>query len=672
MIQIKILENSFKLSGDISQITYKRRVRSNFSSIGAEFEEESILIPFSTEGNPLASVDDVETQYKFLIKLFDNFSIEYSKSKDTNSLIDNIELENENFSIFSLKAKDIRNNIHKSKDFSNFTNVLEHELDRHLYTLQLLSSYHLAFSQNACNFSVPGAGKTSIVYGAYAYLKNLPANNPKHVDRILIISPLAAFDPWKKEYKECFGRETSVCELVGVNKLDRQKYFFSDSYTEITLISYQSASDENDVKSIISFLKRSPVMVVLDEAHKIKNTEGGKWAEAVLSIAKFAKSRVVLTGTPAPNGYQDLNNLYRFIWPTKDIIGYPVYWLQNLSKSYHTRSARQDIQKLIERVSPFFIRIKKSDLDLPNANENPLIVVPMSATQRQIYDYIEDKYLGSEEFNYVEDSGSIAHKLKQAKLIRLMQCATNPGLLNSAITEYVDDFGGFENLGIDDKEIMTLVRESASMSVPPPKFVKIKELVEEIVKNIGPKGKVIIWSIFVKNILDLKDYLHGFGINSEVLYGDVPTVKGEINSDNVSTRSEIIDEFHNPESDFKVIIANPFAVGESISLHKACHNAIYMDKNFNASMYIQSKDRIHRYGLDKDKDVIDYYYFVSEDSIDLKIHDILIEKEEKMLEVIESEDIPLISLNMEESSDVNESIIKRIIKDYHARKSTRK
>ncbi len=671
MIQIKILENSFKLSGDVSQITSKRRVRSNFSSIGAEFEEESILIPFSTEDNLIASIDDVETQYKFLIRLFNDFSIEYSKSKDTNSLIDNIELENENFSIFSLKAKDIRNNIHKSKDFSNFTNVLERELDRRLYTLQLLSSYHLAFSQNACNFSVPGAGKTSIVYGAYAYLKSLPENNPKHVDRILIISPLAAFDPWKKEYKACFGRETSVRELVGIGKMDRQKHFFSDNYTEITLISYQSASDENDVKNIISFLKRSPVMVVLDEAHKIKNTEGGKWAEAVLSIAKFAKSRVVLTGTPAPNGYQDLNNLYRFIWPTKDIIGYPVYWLQNLSKSYHTRPARQDIQKLIERVSPFFIRIKKSDLDLPSANENPIIVVPMSVTQRQIYDYIEDKYLGSEEFNHISDSEGITHKLKQAKLIRLMQCATNPSLLNSAIDEYVNDVGGFENLGIDDKEIMTLVKESGVMSMPPPKFVKIKELVGEIIKNTGPKGKVIIWSIFVKNILDLREYLYKFGVNSEVLFGGIPTVKGESDSDDISTRSEIIDEFHNPESDFKVIIANPFAVGESISLHKACHNAIYMDKNFNASMYIQSKDRIHRYGLDKEKDVIDYYYLVSEDSIDLKIHDILIEKEEKMLEVIEGEEIPLISLNMEDSSDIGESIIKRIIKDYHARKTAR-
>ncbi len=671
MIKIKISENSFELFGDISQVTSKRRIKSNFSSIGAEFKENSIVIPFSTEENPINDIDDTETQYKYIIRLLDDFEIEYSKSEGTNNLVEDIEVENENFLQFSLKAKDIRNNIHKSEDFSNFTNIIEDKLDRHLYTLQLLSAYHLAFSQNACNFSVPGAGKTSIVYGAYAYLKSLPRDNPKYIDRILIISPLAAFDPWKKEYKKCFGRDTSVCELVGVNQSDRQKHFFSDSYTEITLISYQSASDENDVQNIINFLKRSPVMVVLDEAHKIKNTEGGKWAEAVLSIAKFAKSRVVLTGTPAPNGYQDLYNLYRFIWPTRDIIGFPVYWLQHLSEFFQTKSARQDIQRLVERVSPFFIRIRKSDLELPDANENIPIVVPMSPVQRQIYDYIEDKYLGSAEFNYVEDFGSIAHRLKQAKLIRLMQCATNPSLLNSAISEYMSDVGGYENLGVDDKKIMTLIKESDPTLTPPPKFVQIRELVERIIKNTGPKGKVIIWSIFVKNILDLRNYLGEFGINSEVLYGDIPTVKSEIDFNDVCTRSEIIDEFHNPQSDFKVIIANPFAVGESISLHEACHNAIYMDKNFNAAMHIQSKDRIHRYGLDKYKDVIDYYYFISEDSIDSKIHEILIEKEEKMLGVIESEEIPLINLNMEDSSDINESIIKRIIKDYHARKAAR-
>ena len=52
------------------------------------------------------------------------------------------------------------------------------------------------------------------------------------------------------------------------------------------------------------------------------------------------------------------------------------------------------------------------------------------------------------------------------------------------------------------------------------------------------------------------------------------------------------------ENSFKVLIANPHAVGESISLHKACHNALYFEQGFNAGVYMQSKDRIHRVGLE--------------------------------------------------------------------------
>jgi hypothetical protein len=31
----------------------------------------------------------------------------------------------------------------------------------------------MAFSQKSCNFSVPGAGKTTIVYAAYTYLRSV-------------------------------------------------------------------------------------------------------------------------------------------------------------------------------------------------------------------------------------------------------------------------------------------------------------------------------------------------------------------------------------------------------------------------------------------------------------------------------------------------------------------
>ena len=46
-----------------------------------------------------------------------------------------------------------------------------------------------------------------------------------------------------------------------------------------------------------------------------------------------------------------------------------------------------------------------------------------------------------------------------------------------------------------------------------------------------------------------------------------------------------------------VLVLNPSAASEAISLHKACHYAIYVDRSFNAAHYLQSEDRIHRLGL---------------------------------------------------------------------------
>ena len=658
---IELGENCYILTGNIDLIKNQRRAKSNFESYDANFDlDNKITIPFSTEENP-NDFNDEERQYKAILKLFKKFDIEFEKTEQVKDFVAEIDQENENFKEFSLKAENIRNNIHEDDNFKNFTTVVSDELSRELYPLQLLSSYHLAFSQNACNFSVPGAGKTAIVYGAYAYLKSLPIEDLKHIDRLLIISPLAAFGPWKDEYKECFNRNTSVKELVGVPASDRKNHFYSSQYTEITLISYQSASNESDVNSIKDFLRRNKAMLVLDEAHRIKNIEGGKWAEAVLSIAKYANSRIILTGTPAPNGYQDLYNLYKFIWPNQDVIGYPVNYLQELNVS-NTPSVKQNIKTLINRISPFFIRVKKTDLGLPPPIENQPIMVKMSKTQRTIYDYIEQKYIDS--FETENNNSSFINKLKKAKLIRLMQCMTNPNLLSKVLESYLTEEGLPNNLNVDDRDIMQLIKSYNPQQETPPKFIKILELLKKISAKNGANGKVIIWSIFIQNIHDLKKYLKINGIECELLYGEIPVDKTEVD---VPNREEIIKQFHQSDCPYKVIIANPFAVGESISLHKACHNAIYLEKSFNAAMYMQSKDRIHRYGLGKN-DIINYYYLISEDSIDQVIHDRVLEKERRMLDVIEGEKIPLLNMNMEDSEEADDNDIMAIIKDYHARK----
>lgn len=108
--------------------------------------------------------------------------------------------------------------------------------------------------------------------------------------------------------------------------------------------------------------------------------------------------------------------------------------------------------------------------------------------------------------------------------------------------------------------------------------------------NGDPTHKVLIWTSFVQNVLFLEKLLARF--NPVVLYGSIGTGSEE-DSD---TREGRIRRFHR-DAHCRVMIANPAACGESISLHHVCHHAIYLDRTFNAAHYLQSVDRIHRLGL---------------------------------------------------------------------------
>lgn len=556
---------------------------------------------------------------------------------------------------FSRKAENIRNNHCDVADFKHFEKILdEYMTHRHLYELQMLSAYHLAFSQNACNFSVPGAGKTSIVYGAYTYLKNLSKDNPKHVDRILIVGPLSSFGPWELEYAECFGQKATCQRIGGMMSLEKKKEYFCSGKAELTLISYQSiASVVDDVRF---FLKQDRVMLVLDEAHKIKNTNGGIQARAIMSLADVAASRVVLTGTPAPNGYEDIYNLFHFIWPNHDVISYSVGQLRDMSKN----NEDSRVGRLMDNISPYFIRIRKSDLHLPPVNENPPIIVPMKESQRKIYDYIEQRFV-EEAMNSSVDS-YFKSALVKAKMIRLQQASTNPALLRAPLAQCAAEYDlDFSSCSVQDSVIMSEVMKFYRDEVPA-KF----DACLSLVKNLISRGeKVIIWAMFINNIEFLSKFLSQNGIDNRILYGATPVATEDMDDEERElTREGIVKQFHAPDCPFKVIIANAFAVAESISLHKACHNAIYLERSFNCAHYMQSKDRIHRYGLAQDV-VTNYYYLLSEESVDETVDTRLRTKESRMLEIIESMPIPL----FDNITDEGDEDIKAILSDYVKRKA---
>lgn len=645
------INQNYLILKDIQFEKLNRRLKTSFKRLNYSMDNNDILFPYDNFNKELLLSE--------LLKLLKKFEITYLLSNNVENELQSFTIESKSFDTFSNKAKDIRNNKFKEnnelvKNFEDFKQSLESNMVRKLYDFQFLSSFHLAFSQYACNFAVPGAGKTSIVYGAYTYLKNLPADDEKHVDKIMVIGPLSSFAPWENEYKECFGKEPISQRMSGVSIDERKQHLYSGNPAELTIISHAGVSNlETEIKN---FLVNNKVMLVVDEAHRIKNPDG-IWANSILEISKEAKARVILTGTPLPNGYEDLYNLYKFIYPFKykEILKMHLSNLVDMSKNDSINSDR--VLKFIDDISPYFIRIKKKDLGLPKTHEN-LINIEMDNYQRKIYDFIESKYIKSFQEN---PSATVKDVLNKAKLIRLRQASINPSLLLKPLKETLeiyDDFGDKDpnyqysnyNEFPDDSEIVKLIYDFEKIAIPT-KFKATKELLEnDIFKR---NEKVIIWTIFIQNAKELQEYLINNNIKSKLLIGEVPQEE----------RETIIEKFNDPSNnEFNVVIANPFSVSESISLHKGCRNAIYIERDYNCAMFLQSKDRIHRVGLEENQET-NYYYLISKNSIDSIINNKLHTKAERMSKVID-DDIPLFNrINDSDETD----IIKALLDDYAQR-----
>lgn len=296
---------------------------------------------------------------------------------------------------------------------------------------------------------------------------------------------------------------------------------------------------------------------------------------------------------------------------------------QKLSFKYIIVDEYQDISR------------QRFDLTKALSEVTDAIVVPMGEYQRRIYDFIEKKYM-DEMIGEGEPDLSSKFKiaLAHARMIRLMQAASDPVMLRTPLNEFLEDdecpLEAYQ--AIHDADVLKAIIEYEAIEIPS-KFLAVEKIVRQIIED---GGKVVIWATFIHTIHSIKEYLESKGIQCQELYGAIPVEKeGTIDDgeEQILTREKIVRAFQDDNCPFKVIIANPFAVAESISLHKACHNAIYLERSFNAAHFVQSKDRIHRYGL-KEGTKTNYYYILSEDSIDETIDARLAEKEHRMNEIM--------------------------------------
>jgi SNF2 family DNA or RNA helicase len=248
----------------------------------------------------------------------------------------------------------------------------------------------------------------------------------------------------------------------------------------------------------------------------------------------------------------------------------------------------------------------------------------------------------------------------RARLIRLRQAVVNPELLLRPLEiDGIFDVDGAADLNVQELEVADLIRgfdSTASLE----RLKTCQLLVDHI---LGEQRTVLIWSYFLGNLERLRDTFADAAPFVEVLTGATPVSDQEDSEPEEGTREEIIDRFHATTGP-AILIANPQAVGESISLHKACRSAIYFDRDFNAGRFIQSKDRIHRYNPNGGGPVT-YHHLVTPMTVDQDIDARLTQKEGRLADLVDAHDIPL--MTAAEDDDLGD--IRAILEAYERRKT---
>ena len=476
----------------------------------------------------------------------------------------------------------------------------------------------LSLSHGA-NFSVPGAGKTTVAYAVY------DAERARgRVDRLLVVSPISAFEAWRLEARECFH------EVPVVNR-------YADEIpwdTEVLLVNYQRLTDAH-LPLIARWAYTGRTHVILDEAHRMKRGANGEWGRACLELAPLAMRRDILTGTPAPQSARDFLALIDFLWPGQARRILPSVALRN-------DPPPGSMELVSAALSPLFVRTTKSELDLPPPSLR-VEMVDVGELQRDIYDALRDRYAGLFDLS-ITDRTMLAQMGEVT--MYLLEAATNPSLLNGRGHDAAGLAFRYPPLMIPPgSELGRLVARYHDHEVPM-KFQKLAVLVSESAKN---GRKTLVWSNFVGNLLALERLLAPH--KPALIYGAVPTAETAPSAD-VRTREKELARFRR-DDECHVLLANPAALGEGVSLHDVCHDAVYLDRTFNAGQYLQSLDRIHRLGLRPDAETR-ITFLVARNTVDERVDARVATKAVRLATMLNDPDLEAMSLPDEE--DYGEAI----------------
>lgn len=321
------------------------------------------------------------------------------------------------------------------------------------------------------------------------------------------------------------------------------------------------------IEQFLNMAEGSATMIV-DESQDIKNISA-KRTKVAIRLGKYCAYRTIMSGTPIAKDVVDLFSQFKFL--DESIIGHK--YLTTFKSDYCIVRATdfgemivgyKNIENLYGKIDPYIFRITSEEaLDLPPKVYDERVFA-LSDEQKKLISQLKKQFfaeLESGELSSVKTAAALVARLQQ------ISCGFLP-----------TDDGGMIRL-------------------PNPRLDALKDILEQ------REGKAIIWCRFNE---DVRTVVNCLGDDAVHYYGNTEQ----------RDRERGKNEFLDPQSRIRYLVASPEAAGTGLNLQGICRTNIYYSNSFNSLARWQSEGRTWRDGT---SGTVTYFDLIAEGSPDKKI-----------------------------------------------------
>ncbi|XP_040374278.1 protein CHROMATIN REMODELING 19 isoform X2 [Rosa chinensis] len=463
-----------------------------------------------------------------------------------------------------------------------------------------------------------GLGKTIQAVTYLMLLKHLHNDPGPH----LIVCPASVLENWERELKK-WCPSFSVLQYHGAARSAYSRELTSLAKAgmpppfNVILVCYslfeRHSAQQKDDRKILKRWQWS--CVLMDEAHALKDKNSYRWKN-LMSVARSANQRLMLTGTPLQNDLHELWSMLEFIMPD-------LFTTEDVDLKKLLSAADTDlISRMKSILGPFILRRLKSDVMqqlVPKIQRVEYVI--MDKEQNDAYKEAIEEYRAASRARIAKTSransngivGVLPRRQISNYFVQFRKIANHPLLVRRIYSDedvvrfarklhpmgafgfectldrVIEEMKSFNDFSIHRLLLSYDVTDKKGCLPDEDVMLSAKsQALAELLPTLKQTGhRVLIFSQWT-SMLDILEWaLDVIGVTYRRLDG----------STQVTERQTIVDTFNNDTSIFACLLSTR-AGGQGLNLTGA-DTVVIHDMDFNPQIDRQAEDRCHRIGQTK-------------------------------------------------------------------------